>query len=83
MTARCPRCEAVIPGDGWCAVCDLTVFLKGQTAAAATIERVGPQVLLRRDMQLKVALILAMADPDACLGVIDWARLVEHWERPS
>lgn len=66
--------------EGTCASCGLTVWLKQVEPIASILAARGPELLLAPQVQQQVGRVLAYSD--ASLAEIDWAAVVEQWEKP-
>lgn len=69
-------------GEGLCASCAITVFLKKTTPLDVVIEAQGPACLLVPAIQAQVARVLAAGQSDASPLEIDWPTVVGQWELP-
>lgn len=69
-------------GEGLCANCAITDFLKRMPPLGEMIERQGPEVLLEEWVQVQVGNVMKSGSSDADLSEIDWAVVVANWGLP-
>ncbi len=94
--ARCKRCGQLCrPGkgnpnsrpfrkaaEGLCVNCAITQFLKETIPLNNLLSSVGPDVLLREDLQQQVGNIMTTGNCDASLSEISWQIVVDQWDLP-
>lgn len=69
-------------GDGLCANCAITDFLRRMSPLDVVLERQGPEVLLVPSIQAQVGRVLVAGNSDASLAEIDWPTVVANWDLP-
>ena len=67
--------------EGTCASCAITAVIKATPVLLRGIEKNGVDILLRQDVQTAFGQVLTVGNSDAQLDDIDWARVVENWDK--
>jgi len=94
--ARCQRCRQLCrprkgnpnsrpfrkAAEGLCVNCAVTEFLKTTEPISGLLSGIGPEVLLRFDLQRQVGNIMSAGNCDASLSEISWQTVVDQWDLP-